>query len=306
MATSGSGCSMGIQAHSGGAYAPGIPYARDGGSWKIPRGYIKQSGVWVPAYALQPLSRTLDELKLSANLLLCLDAGDGASYSSGQVWSDTSGQATHFNRGSTSGAGADDPTFNGTPGGLSGSEFWSFDGADFFRKASANGTRIENIHKDNAIYTLAGWMYTSNAETSFLMGNTQNASGNTGFNYAITGTGRSNLLRVTNGSGQALAATAVASFPAGLSWCFTAVSVNEGAALGTFATNGVIETFNPTYSSPSSGSAMAVLEIASRGNAGAPLNAAHRVAQVAMWEGRALTGDELLAIFQATRDRYGV
>ena len=68
---------------------------------------------------------------------MLLDAGDLASYATGQVWADVSGAANNYNRGITSGAEASDPTFAGIAGDLSNREYFSFDGGDYLTPAAA-------------------------------------------------------------------------------------------------------------------------------------------------------------------------
>ena len=63
-----------------------------------------------------PLIDYIGELSLNSNLVLCLDAGDANSYTSGQKWLDRSGNGYDFFLGTTDSVQASDPTFNGTPG----------------------------------------------------------------------------------------------------------------------------------------------------------------------------------------------
>jgi hypothetical protein len=89
-----------------------------------------------------------------ASTVFDLDATIAASYpGSGQIWAnlvtapaDGAAQTAYdFWLGSTSGAAANDPTFNGTAG--SAAAYWSFDGADFFRLAGGNTGFINSLHK---------------------------------------------------------------------------------------------------------------------------------------------------------------
>lgn len=90
---------------------------------------------------------------LTADLQLCLDAGDEASYTSGQVWTDLSSSGSHFNRGTTNGSESSDPTFNGTAGRRSSGEFFSFDGGDRFQHASSIASWMQNMSKNNARFS---------------------------------------------------------------------------------------------------------------------------------------------------------
>lgn len=88
----------------------------------------------------------IEKLGLKTNLKLCLDAGDINSYSgSGIKWLDTSGNGYdfYFGDGSTS---STYPTFNGSAGGLSASEYFSFDGGDYFTYDSSYEAWMNTLH----------------------------------------------------------------------------------------------------------------------------------------------------------------
>lgn len=83
------------------------------------------------------LIKILMSLSLTTSLIACWDAGDSDSWpGSGQSWLDVSGNGHDIQRGSGSGSDSADPTFNGTPGNLSESEYWTSDGGDYFTMAS--------------------------------------------------------------------------------------------------------------------------------------------------------------------------
>jgi hypothetical protein len=124
------------------------------------------------------LMEILTEQALTTGLLFALDAGDSASYDgTSQVWSDTSGAGNHFNRGTTSGADATDPTFNGTAGGRSENEYFSHDGGDYFTLAT--GTFDDGWSKNNGAWTGAVVMWPNAAAFHSCMGNA-NASADDG------------------------------------------------------------------------------------------------------------------------------
>jgi len=126
---------------------------------------------------------TLDGVLSST--ILQLDATVSASYAgSGQTWSnliaapaDGSAQTSYdFYIGADSSATSTDPTFNGTAG--SSSAYFSFDGGDYFKKASANTTFLNNLHKSSGgtdfwiacgLYfpsATSGNIFTTNASTT--------------------------------------------------------------------------------------------------------------------------------------------
>lgn len=295
---------MGVNVRNAGVWKGGIPYVRHSGAWKIPRSYVKRSGVWVPAYALQPLSRTLADLNLASGLRLCLDAGDTASYASGQSWLDTSGNGYDFFRGANGSAGGDDPTFVGTPGGLSSGQYWSFDGGDYFRYDTTNETWMQNIHKNNAKFTIAGYTYIGSLGVTATLVGTQSVAGGTGITYTKPS---ADTLRIdiANAGGNVLQEDSANSFVAN-SWNFHAVTIDEAAGTGSLFLNGAVTSFTSTYASPSTGTATATMEIAARGGGNTIVPASTRFAMLAAWESVALTQDQLTALFQATRDRYGI
>jgi hypothetical protein len=248
---------------------------------------------------------------LTSGLKLCLDAGDANSYSgSGQSWLDTSGNGYDFFRGATSASAADDPTFNGTAGRRSSGEYWSFDGGDFFRYDSANETWMNNLHKDNAIFSAAAWVYVVNV-----------AAGNDGSvfgtcDHAVTNGVKFILdenelpyIAVWSTTGSVLISGTGTSL--GLNaWHFMSVSLDEavGANGGRFVIDGTTTTFTSTYTSPGTGAAGYTMEIGAGGNAAAAgmMPSGTRMGMLAIWEGAVLTQTQLLALYQATRGRFGV
>lgn len=248
------------------------------------------------------LSTVLSRLGLTDNLRLCLDAGDSASYTSGQSWLDRSGNGYDFFLGATSGATTDDPTFNGVAGTLSSAEYFSFDGGDVFQYDTTNETWMENIHKDNAQFTLMAWVYFGSfSAAQGLFGN--NASANTGFTWVVTAGALMSLL-TTNGGATVLNQASTYVLPA-TTWVCVGLSLDEGRTLRWFA-NGPRDTDPNTYASPSSSGATYTTQIGSRGNANNRLVSGTRMASFMAWEGRALTSTEMTAVYQATRNRFGV
>jgi hypothetical protein len=236
----------------------------------------------------------LTELGLTTNLKLCLDAGDGASYTSGQKWLDTAGAGYDFFLGVDGSSAADDPTFNGTPGNLTNNEYWSSDGGDFFRYDSANETWMDNLHKDNATLTLVFWAYLpSIGTTTYLTGTSGANVGGTGVFCNVRTTG---VLRFTQANG-------VSNFPfdstalAVAGWNFLAVSIDEAVPSEIIQVNGTQDTLATAYLVPSAAAASFNMEVASPGNATFPFPANCRIGAVMMWD-RALSASELMLLYQ--------
>lgn len=262
-----------------------------------------------PSWRGVPMIVAARRLGLASNLRLCLDAGDDASYSSGQSWLDTSGNGYDFFRGADGSATATDPTFNGTAGRRSSGEFWSFDGGDYFTYDTTNETWMQNLHKNNAIFTAVAWFYCA-AVNGSIFGNDQSLETNIGTDFIIGAGATSLVLGVRKGStGNALA---VLSTDLGLGtlttsvWSMCSISVDEGAATGLMGINGSFASFTSTYTSPSASNATNTMQIGANGNGQRILPNNSRLASLMMWEGRALSQGELQALFQATRVRFGV
>lgn len=236
----------------------------------------------------------IGSLGLTSGLQLCLDPGDGNSYTSGQTWADVSGNGYDFLRGSTSSSQASDPTFNGTPNGQSASEYWSFDGGDYFTLGQANPAWVNNLHKDNAVFTALGW-----GRRSWSFG-TDGADGTGVFFTTVSGT---LSYYVYNGTHQALYSTSTLSASAGV-WNFVGMSLDEASGNLTFALNGGYDAKSgQTYDAPSSGSAAYTMNLGAAGNGASPTT--QDMGPLAVWN-RVLSQSEMTSLFEATRSRYGV
>src|SRR5690349_1915490 len=114
----------------------------------------------------------IQQLGLTTGLKLCLDAGDSASVAVGSQakWLDVAGNGYDFYRGSSAAGDAAEPTFNGTPGNLSASEYFSSDGGDNFTYDSANESWMDNLHKDGAKFTICCWIWPINGANNIVCG----------------------------------------------------------------------------------------------------------------------------------------
>lgn len=251
-------------------------------------------------------------LGLTGSLKLALDAADAASYSSGQKWLDLSGGGYDFLLGTTSGADATDPTFNGTAGRLSSAEYFSTDGGDVLTYDAANESWMNNIHKDNAKFTVAFWYYYAiGAVAKAIIGTDAGVTSNVGFDIFFTAAANSIRFRAHQGGGVSPALDFNPGSPVVLNvgaWNFCAISVDEtNATDGAKAVvNGNIDTAAGTYTSPSAAGATHTLQIMAEGNNTLPLGSGDRVAMLWAWEGKALSFGELMALREATRGRFNL
>jgi hypothetical protein len=242
-------------------------------------------------------------LGLTDGLKLCLDAGDAASYASGQSWLDLSGNGYDFFRGADGSATASDPTFNGTAGRLSGGEYLSFDGGDYFTYDSANETWMHALHKDNALFSSVQWVYSASPTSNNKLWGTRGASGNTG---CVLTLGTSNLNFIVQNAGAGVLSQSTAGLPSANAWHFVAMSLDEAAGANglKLVLDGAVSSLTSTYSSPAAGNASFTLQIGAGGNSNAPVANNTRIAMHLMWQGVALTVEQLAALYQATRRRF--
>jgi hypothetical protein len=252
------------------------------------------------------LYSTLLKLGLTTNLQLCLDAGDAESYTgSGQVWKDRSGGGYDFNLGATSSSEGADPTFNGTAGNVSASEYFSFDGGDYCTLGQSNPTWAASLSKDNAIYALAAWGWWGGTGSSLYLFNTSPLASSPGAFIRVSAASQQMGVTVYNSGGIALNVSAGATISTG-GWHFLGIVVDEGAATGSVVVDGVVTALSSTaYSTPSASNPTQAAQIGGIGTS-AFSPAGSRVASVAMWTGTNPTTTQLASIFTATRGKFGV
>lgn len=251
--------------------------------------------------------QTVEALGLTSGLKLCLDAADAASYTSGQSWLDRSGNGHDFFLGIDGSTTTTDPTFNGSPGGLSANEYFSFDGGDQFRYDSANEAWMNNLHKDGALFTLAGYFKPVATDGRGLLGTNGANPNNTGIAWIINPSSGNAQLTVGNGSGTFARSLLQNMGVTSGAWQFLAVSVDEPNNVGFHFRNGVAATTAAaSYTTPSTGDATYTMEISGCGNSTVRLPDTSCAAVVLAWEGVALSSGQLAALFNATRRRYGI
>lgn len=252
----------------------------------------------------------LRNLGLTANLQLCLDAGDATSFTSGQTWSDLSGGGHHFYLGADNTIAANDPTFTGHPGNRSHNDYWSFDGGDFFRHIGANPSWANDIHKDNAIFTIALWVYVAGTGSTGFIG-TSGTDGEPGF-YLGRSASDQYLLQVLKDTPGAARTALMAALPADR-WVFLSCALDEsvGASGGFLGMDMTFSTFTSTYTTPSALDAAEYLGVGCRValNAGGSLGRltnGSRMAMCLVWTGTKLTQTQITSIYTSTRRRFGV
>lgn len=250
----------------------------------------------------------LVRLGLQQNLRLCLDAGSGASAPPAATkWLDLSGNGHDFFRGTTAAAQTTDPTFVGNSGGLSASECWSSDGADFFTYDTTNETWMQNLHKSSALFSVVFAVNLTDTTGFALLGTNANSSSNVGISIQTSGISGNWQIEVANGSGTlARSASGADTAPKLNAWSFGGLSVDEAADVYLMTSGASVTTGSISYTSPSAANATATMNIAARGNGSDPMDNGSRIGMLAIWEGRTLSLSELQNIYGAVRWRYAM
>lgn len=246
--------------------------------------------------------------QVGSSLKMAIDPGSSLSYSSGQTARDFMTWMP-FVRGATSSSETSDPTFNGTPNGLSSSEYFSFDGGDWLTLNQSNPGWMNDIHQDGAEFTLAIWARIGVGATSQDIMGTAGVSNaaRTGFRFGL---GSTDLLFLTIYNNNTVVFNGSSSVTAALpgEWALYMFAFSEnvsrrfarGSATGYVNATGV-----NTYTAPSTAGARFSLEIGAGGGGGSPLTAGTRIGPAWIWD-RELTNTELEALFNATKGRFGI
>jgi Concanavalin A-like lectin/glucanases superfamily len=250
----------------------------------------------------KPFRTIIDDLGLSTGLQLCLDAGDIQSYDgTSQTWVDR-GQGNDFFRGTTSGAEASDPTFNGVAGALTENEYFSFDGGDFFRYTTTNPNWIQSFHKGGATFTIAMWVRLPSIGSGLsgeIFSNLRDGAGVFGTGILLAKTIAGNFQFLVYNAGVIVKNTSVSLTSFDNKWFFFGLSLNEADAVSgrIFIVDRNVLIGSGTYTAPASVDATATTEIGAGGNGFFPLESGDQMAAFMVWN-RALSATELQSIYQ--------
>lgn len=230
---------------------------------------------------------------LDGNLANCLDFGVGTCYpGTGQTVHDLCGNADYW-MGLNSSVEAIEPVFHGTAGRATASEYMDMG----VITAKADLAWHTSAHKDGATFTvmMIGDMLSSAQVFVTTSGGPGVLAG-----FWVTCSSGSNLqLRVANGTSLCLGATStIAGSPLATNVMFVSVSENGGATASHFRINGNAETFNGSYTSPTSAAQGYATAIGLGGTN-------YKLAGFAAWS-RALSVSETLSIYNEVRTRWGI
>lgn len=268
-------------------------------------------------FGMPNLIDTITSLGLTSSLQLCLDAGDANSYTSGQIWSDVSGNSNHFYRGSGSGSESNDPTFNGVAGRQSSAEYFSSDGGDAFWNTATHSFPA-NWHKDNATLTAAFFLFIPNGSTEAvnILCNIYDAD-DRGVSVVLSPSSSKMGIQMARGVGPSLQTflTSDSGYIVTNQWMFVSLSFSEGSGQSFVNVNGVVHTLSSdTYSSPSSSAptkGTAIWSTPNTTNNGTDTDTGFlpdngsRIAEVMAWN-RALSQAELASLYAARKSKFGL
>ncbi len=241
---------------------------------------------------------------LTGNLQYALDAGDAASYSgAGQSWLDTSGNGQDFFRGLNGSPGALDPTFNGTPGIVSSSEFWSFDD-DMFTYDSALTPMMTGAHLAGANFTLMMVIRFGSVSESNVM--TGSREPDPGIIWGVRSTAKNHF--VIRKTGVTVLNIESDDLVLANTIYFFALSVNEAGSTGFLYRDGAFSqvsasnTFNASYPSPGGSAGHWGI---SRSDAHSEMSTGSRIYMTAAWD-TALSKVQLDGLFNEVKNRFGL
>ena len=244
-------------------------------------------------------------LRLTDSLQVCIDAGDPASYTSGDKCLDVSGNGYDFHRGADATTSGSEPTFNGGVGAIKPSAYWSFDGGDYFTYDTTNETWMENLHKDGAAFTALFMVYCGSLATNqTLFGTSAGLTTNVGVRFVIN-TGGALVFQVSDGSGTYALNRATGALVTAGSWHLCGIGLDETANTGAFYFDTIVndKAGLTSYATPSAAAATYTMQIGSDGGTTFIMTNTSRMGIAVMWS-RLLLAGEVYRFFTAVRRRF--
>lgn len=236
----------------------------------------------------------ITRLGQASSLVVCLDAGDAASYAggSGQTWADRSGSGNSYLRGADNTSSATDPTYNGTANALTASEYFSLDGGDYFTESS-NQTFADNWRQNGAAFTILILYYPASIGSNYTF--FVNGTGGTPFLFRPTSTNSSIGCLFKVGGVEATTALTNTAW----NYCLVSYLHGGGATDSFFSVNNTVTTFDT--SAMSTGTPSGTYNIGAN-NGSANLPNGSRISMFAIWN-RNISQAESSALYTAIKAR---
>lgn len=245
------------------------------------------------------------EAGLTTNLKLVLDAGDSQSYDgTSQKWLDRSGGYDFF-LGTNGTVQSADPTFNGTAGRLTASEFFSVDGGDYFSYDTTIESWMQAIGKSGGVFTILALIYIPSDTDSSLIASRGASATDYGWDVFYSAALDKMFFRYydSGGTARSLGNSAATIVPGLHFWAFSGtltsgqtydVMIDGTNSSGAIAVTGT--TNNPVNN----------LKMGARGDASGFAVNGTRYHGVAMWQGTRLTQANFTTLWNRLRSRFGL
>ncbi|UOK73022.1 hypothetical protein [Ancylobacter polymorphus] len=214
-------------------------------------------GLIAPARPVPTLKSIIAGLSLPTPNIV-LDAGDPASYTSGNTWVDVQNANNVYVGDDGSGFGAF-PSLEGGVGALSSAFAMTSISRSLFR-STGTPSYAESWHKNNGAFTVAALIYVpawSSGQGVYLFSTCSGATSSVGLRSTLrpASAARQMVLDVVKGSGGAALSQIgdVTAYLVDSAWNFVAIAIDESVGSNglTFHCNGQNVQANSTYSSPS-------------------------------------------------------
>lgn len=240
---------------------------------------------------------------LSENLKQVLDAGDARSYpGSGGKWLDLTPGGYDMYQGTTASAQSTDPTFNGTVGKRTDAEYFSVDGGDYFTYDTTQEAWMKALAKPGPNTILLLCYY--NALTMQSFGNDGNTAAEHGMHlqpnsnkWTIAYTGTDGVVYREGFGGPTIPAPPTGPHFLGFSYDMSisgvaTIQVDEASGSDVFGV------------AAHSTDATNTLRLGAKGDVSIISGAGNRYYGSWIWQGTALDGSAMAALFNTIRGRY--
>lgn len=247
------------------------------------------------------------EAGLTTNLKLVLDAGDSQSYDgTSQKWLDRSGGGYDFFLGTNGTVQSTDPTFNGTAGRQTASEYFSTDGGDYFSYDTSIETWMQNLGKSGSTFTVLGVFYIPSDTDSTLVSTRGATASSYGWSLAYVQAFDRFALQFVDAGGTVISLgllVAPTITTPGLYFYAISGTLTNGAAYNTHlngTNNGGTLAVTGTANSPTNN-----MKILTRGDVSVSAASGTRIHALAIWDG-VLSQANFTTLWNRLRSRFGL
>lgn len=244
-------------------------------------------------------NRVIEQIRdagVTNGLSLCLDVADIACFSNTDLLTDLSDSGYNFANGIDTTSATNDMTLVGALGGLSKNTYFSRDVSGARMTGLSAPSWSANMHKNGASFSLVGWFYLNGTD----------ANVRTFFATFAVGSVATRGMALMAQSGQLHFMTDNAYRISGHSmlydqWIFVGASILDDSSSSFIQLNGSAATGTPALTTTSAASGN--LSIASNISGGFSIQTGSRFSAAMGWN-RPISQAEMLAVYNATKDRF--